>query len=70
MPRVPGVSYRRAVRALEKVGFRVDRETKHTVMKKNGITVSIPLDNPVDAFTMGSIVRHAGLTVEEFRSLL
>jgi len=26
--------------------------------------------NPVNAYTMGGIVRDAGLTVEEFRSLL
>ena len=55
---------------MEKVGFRVDRETKHTVMKNNGLTVSIPRHNPIDPFTMGGIVRQAGLTVEEFRDLL
>ncbi|MDE2787394.1 MAG: type II toxin-antitoxin system HicA family toxin [Chloroflexota bacterium] len=70
MPRIPGISYRRAVRALEKVGFVVERETKHTVMVKDGIKVSIPRHNPVAAGTMGSIVRRAGLTVEEFRELL
>lgn len=70
MPRVPGISYRRAVRALEKVGFRVDRETKHTVMKNNGLTVSIPRHNPISPFTMGGIIVQAGLTVEEFRELL
>ena len=70
MPRVPGISYHRAVRALEEAGFRVDRETKHTVMKKNGLTVSIPRHNPIAAGTMGNIITRAGLTVEEFRELL
>jgi hypothetical protein len=32
--------------------------------------VTIPRSNPVNAFTMGGIVRDAGLTVEEFRELL
>ena len=70
MPRVQGIIYHRAVRALEKGGFRVDRETKHTVMKNNGITVFIPRYNSINPFAMGGIITKAGLTVEEFRELL
>ena len=33
-------------------------------------TVTIPRHNPVNAITMGNIVRDAGLTNEEFRRLL
>ena len=32
--------------------------------------LTIPRHNPVNAFTMGGIVRDAGLTVEQFKSLL
>ena len=32
--------------------------------------VTIPRHNPVNAFTMGSIARDAGLSVEQFRELL
>ena len=32
--------------------------------------VSIPRQNPVNAITMGGIVRDAGLTVEQFHELL
>ncbi len=32
--------------------------------------LTIPRANPIDAFTMGAIVRDAGLTIEEFRKLL
>ena len=32
--------------------------------------LTIPRHNPVNAFTMGGIVRDAGLTVEEFRKPL
>ena len=70
MPRVPGISYRRAVRALENAGFWVERETKHTVMVKDGIKVSVPRHNPIRPGTMGNIITRAGLTVEEFRELL
>jgi hypothetical protein len=32
--------------------------------------LTIPRANPVNAFTMGGIVRDAGLTIEQFRELL
>lgn len=32
--------------------------------------LTIPRHNPINAFTMGGIVRDAGLTPEEFRKLL
>jgi hypothetical protein len=32
--------------------------------------LTIPRHNPVNAFTMGGLVRDAGLTVEQFRELL
>ena len=70
MPRVAGVNHRRAIRALEKAGFRIIHQGKHTKMRKGRVTVYIPRHNPIDAFTMGAIVRQAGLTVAEFRGLL
>jgi predicted RNA binding protein YcfA (HicA-like mRNA interferase family) len=70
MPKVPGVNHRDAVRALEKAGFRIIREGKHIVMTDGVRILTIPRHNPVNAYTMGGIVRDAGLTVEEFRKLL
>lgn len=32
--------------------------------------ITIPRNNPINAFTMGGIVRDAGLTVERFKELL
>jgi hypothetical protein len=32
--------------------------------------ITIPRHNPVNALTMGGIVKDAGLTVEQFRQLL
>lgn len=32
--------------------------------------LTIPRANPVNAFTMGGIVRDAGLTIEEFKKIL
>ena len=70
MPRIPGVNHQDAVRALEKAGFRVVRQGKHIVMTDSVRIITIPRHNPVNAFTMGGIVRDAGLTEDEFRALL
>jgi predicted RNA binding protein YcfA (HicA-like mRNA interferase family) len=70
MPKVPGVNHLDAVRALEKIGFRIERQGKHTVMTDGSRVVTIPRHNPINAFTMGTIVQAAGLTVEQFRRLL
>ncbi len=59
-----------AVRALEKAGFRIARQGKHIVMTDGVRILTVPRNNPVNAFTMGGIVRDAGLTVEGFRKLL
>lgn len=70
MPKISGISHGRAVRALEKARFRVVREGRHIVMSDGQRILTIPRANPVNAFTMGGIVRDAGLTVDEFRKLL
>ena len=70
MPKIPGVNHLDAVRALEKAGFRVVRQGKHIVMSDGVRILTIPRHNPVNAFTMGGIVRDAGMTVEEFKKLL
>ena len=70
MPRLPGVNHLQAVRALEKVGFHIARQGKHIVMTDGARVLTIPRHNPVNAITMGNIVRDAGLTNEQFRKLL
>ena len=70
MPRIAGVNHQDAVRALQKVGFRVVRQGKHIVMSDGIRIITIPRHNPVNAFTMGGIVRDAGFSEEAFRELL
>jgi predicted RNA binding protein YcfA (HicA-like mRNA interferase family) len=70
VPKIPGVNHLEAVRALEKVGFRILRQGKHIVMSDGIRILTIPRHNPVNAFTMGGIARDAGLSVEEFKKLL
>ena len=70
MPKLPGIDHLQAVSALEKAGFRIVRQGKHIVMSDGVRFLTIPRHNPINALTMGGIVRDAGLTVEEFRGLL
>jgi hypothetical protein len=70
MRKITGVNHLDAVRAFEKAGFRIIRQSKHIVMSDGIHIFTIPRHNPVNALTMGGIVRDAGLTIEEFRKLL
>ncbi len=70
MPSIPGVSYKRAIRALQKAGYSIVREGTHTLLSNGVRILTIPRHNPVNAFTMGGIVKDAGLTVDEFKKLL
>ena len=70
MAKIPGVNHLDAVRALQKAGFAIARQGKHIVMSNGTRILTIPRNNPVNAFTLGGIVRDAGLTVEQFRGLL
>jgi predicted RNA binding protein YcfA (HicA-like mRNA interferase family) len=70
MPKLPGVNHLDAVRALEKAGFRILRQGKHSVMADGVHKVIIPRHNPVNAITMAGIIRSAGLPIDAFRKLL
>ncbi|MDR7423422.1 MAG: type II toxin-antitoxin system HicA family toxin, partial [Armatimonadota bacterium] len=65
-----GVNHLDAVRAFEKVGFRIVRQGKHVVMSDGTRIITIPRHDPVNAYTMGGLIVDAGLTIEEFKRLL
>ena len=48
----------------------VARQGKHIVMTDGVRILTIPRHNPVNALTMGGIVRDAGLTLDAFKALL
>lgn len=68
--KLAGINHQAAVRALEKAGFEIVRQGKHIVVSDGTRILTIPRANPVNAITMGGIVRDAGLTIEEFKKLL
>jgi len=70
MPKLPGISQRQAVAALEKAGYVVIRQSSHIIMSNGVRTLTIPRHNPINAYTMGNVAKQAGFTPEEFRKLL
>lgn len=70
MPKLPGINHLQAVRVLEKRGFRIIRQGKHMILSDGMRTLIVPRNNPINAFTMGYIVKEAGMTIEEFRKAL
>jgi len=70
MPRLPGVNHQDAVRALGKAGFWIARQGKHITMTDGQHIVTIPRADPINAYTMAGIVKDAGLSIRQFKSLL
>jgi len=70
LPKVAGVNHLDAVRAFEKAGFWIARQGKHIVMTNGQRILTVPRHDPINAITMGGLVRDAGLSVEQFRKLL
>ena len=72
MPKLPGVNHLHAIRTFEKAGFSLckKRGKNHAVMTDGENIITIPRHNPINAFTMGGIIRDAGLTVKEFKKLM
>ena len=73
MPKLPQVSGREVVRALEKAGFYFLRQTgSHIHLRRDDpfAQVSVPNHRTVKRGTLKSIIEASGLSVDEFLELL
>lgn len=69
MPPLPVLSGREVVRIFERLGWHVARQRgSHIIMIKEGhiATLSIPDHKEVGRGTLRSLIRAAGITVDEF----
>ena len=69
MPPLPSVSGRKVVRAFAKLGWQVARQRgSHIVLVKEGerATLSVADHKEVAKGTLRSLIRAAGITVDEF----
>ncbi|MEB3249294.1 MAG: type II toxin-antitoxin system HicA family toxin [Merismopediaceae bacterium] len=70
MPSLSGINHLRAIKAFEKIGFRIIRQGKHITMTDGEKILVIPRANPINAYTMGAIIKGSGLSIEDFKKLL
>ncbi len=75
MPELPHISGQEAVDALERMGFQHLRQRgSHVILRRDGAAGStgcvVPVHRELAIGTLRSILRQAGVTVEEFTSHL
>ena len=70
MPKLPGFGQNDAIRGLMRLGFVITRQSKHIILEKGDVAISIPRHRSINAYTMGNIAKDAGCTPEEFRKLI
>ena len=74
MSALPVVSGRQVVKALDKIGYNLDRQRgSHMILRQQAQPhrrLTVPDHKEVAKGTLRAIIRQAGLTVEEFKNLL
>jgi predicted RNA binding protein YcfA (HicA-like mRNA interferase family) len=73
MGRLSNISGKEAVKAFQKAGWEpLGQVGSHLVMSKPGVRVnlSIPQHKELSVGTLRALIRHAGMTVDEFLALL
>ena len=73
MSKLPRISGRECVQALEQAGFYIKRqESSHVVLRRDDpfIQVVVPDHKELDRGTLRAIIRQADLGVDEFIKLL
>jgi len=75
MTKVPSVNYDKVLRALKRNGWIVVRQKgSHIRLHKRIATevlkLTVPAHNPIKISTLSHILKHAGLSVTEFKKLL
>lgn len=73
MSKLPVISGAECVKALEKIGFVVDRQRgSHIILVRENpkTTISVPAHKELDRGTLRAIIRQSDLNVDEFINLL
>jgi len=71
MPKLPRVSGEETIRALERIGYkRVRQRGSHVVLRHNKTGCVVPLHDELAVGTLRSILRMAGISIEQFLEAL
>ena len=71
MSKLPLLSWREVVKALEKAGFQIARQKgSHLILVKDECIVPVPRHAQIKRGLLMAIIAESGLTKEEFLKLL
>jgi len=73
MTKLPRISGRECVRALEKAGFIFKRQQgSHIILRRNDpfSQIVVPDHKELDRGSLRAIIRQAGLSIDEFANLV
>ena len=71
MPKFPGLSGADLVAALEKLGFEKVRQSgSHIVMRRDSAGCVVPNHKELKVGTVNGVLRQAGVSAEELKSVL
>jgi predicted RNA binding protein YcfA (HicA-like mRNA interferase family) len=71
MPKLPHVSGKEAVKALEKLGFaQVRQKGSHLILRRGPVGCVVPLHREIKIGNLSGVLRQAGVTPEEFINAL
>ena len=73
MGKLPGISGRKCVRVLERVGFFLKRqEGSHIILRRDNpfTQIVVPDHKELDRGTLRAIIRQSGLSVDEFMKFI
>ena len=71
MPRLPRLSSREAIRALERLGFvQVRQRGSHLVMRRGSVTCVVPQKRDLKVGTLSGILEQAEVGADEFIAML
>lgn len=67
MPNLPGISGKKAVKALERLGFVLVRQKgSHAILRRGDRGCVIPMHREVNPWTLQGVLKQAGIDTEEF----
>lgn len=71
MPKLPHVSGAQAVKALERLGFVVARQSgSHIILRKGSTGCVVPNHKEIKVGTLAGILRQAGISSDDFLRVL
>ena len=67
MPNLPGISGRKAVKALERLGFVFIRQKgSHAIMHRGTRGCVVPMHREINPWTLNGVLKQASFEPEEF----